>query len=276
MTRDPDALVNRLLGDLRTVPAQRPARVVPFRPMEPVPAHSQQDVSRAYWYGWSDVVPVPEDRTTNDRLYITKTAEQLPPSAEPDQPAWAVTTYPMWNRMPFWGKPFEFNFEACIPTWEQDYVIGRMPVGQMEMAIIRGMSYHVPNGLAQYDVFEIALFRNSELRIRIEDMIIDPTTGDPSHRYVFAADARQPMPIWDHVDRNQTLVITAKARGLVAFGGTSNHSPGDPLTPNASIRVSIIGYMAPLRKDVDGGPRPTDQGNELFVSLDQDRKWIGV
>lgn len=244
-----------------------PAEPIPHEGMRPADVDRRSDDVDLYWWRGPGV-PEPEPRggvkPVDDYLYRIPTAEEVD-GDDPQMPLWLTGSCPPWNCPPFWSKPIHSNFEACVATYEDEVTIGRLPVGEMDMAIIRSISYHL-EGLQQYELFEIKLYRQGTPRVVVEDMLIDPTTVNPSQRYAFAGDVR-PLPVRDLVDRGRTLRITAKIRGLVDLAGNSNKSPGDPIA-QCNVRVTVNGWTAPIRRNVDGGPRPVDLGNMGFVPME--------
>lgn len=227
------------------------------------------DIDRAWWYGWS---PTPERQGAytpeDNQLFITPTNEPEPDGVEPYWPFWVAGNCPPWNCPTFWGYPFDLDYEICLNEYEVETYIGSIQVPAMAMQVIRGLSYEVLTGLSQYEIFEITLRRGKETRVVVEDMIIDPTAAAPAERYVFAGDTR-PLDIRDFADRERTYEIYVKARGIVDWDGVSVHAPGDPLIPSAHIRISLMGWVSPIRQNVDGGPRPADLGDMLFIPLDE-------
>lgn len=239
------------------------------QPMRPVPPSNDRDVDLYYWRG---SVAVPEARggykPVDDQLF--KVPTQTEASGDDAQlPLWATGNCPPWNCPPFWAQSFCERYEACIPTWEQEYTMGILRVPENVMYVIKSISYEVTSGLAQYDLFEISTYISQSKRASIEDMIIDPIAANPSERYAFSG-FREPLPLQDRVDRNKWLRVTFRARGLVNLAGGSNHFPGEPINPNAHAKVLVEGWIAPLRRNVDGGPRPTDLGNMGHIPMNRD------
>lgn len=248
------------------------ARKLPqARPMTPAPVEQQNlDVDRAYWYTHAPVPPRQgRYEAEDDTLYRIPTQEEAPPGANPQNRAWVTGNLPVWNEPGYWSTPFEETYTVCVPTWEEEYQVGTLISPEMSITVIESVSYECISGLAQFDIFEWALYRPGKVA-QWEDMIIDPLTANPSLRHVFAGHVR-PLPLIHRVDRGQTAWFTVKARGIVDLAGLSNHNPGDPLIPNANFRLNVQGWRTQLRRNVDGGPRPTDLGNMEFMDLDPER-----
>lgn len=241
------------------------------RPMAPADqAYQNKDLDRAYWYSHAPTPPRKGRYSAeDDTLYRIPTQMQEPEGARPQNRAFVTANFPQWNQPTYWAEPFEETFTACVPTWEEDYNIGTIQTTALRMAVIKSVSYECISGLAQYDLFQFNMWDPAN-RAEWEDMIIDPLIFDPSRRHVFSGYV-SPLPLEAHVDRDRTVRFTVRARGLVAIDGTSNHNPGDPLLPNAHFRLNVQGWWAPLRRNLDGGPRPTDLGNMEFMPLDPER-----
>jgi hypothetical protein len=259
-----------LVRKVRIAAKQSPIPLAkPMRPAEMDP--DGYDIDLMWWRG---DVPEAESRgffaEEDDQLFTIPTAEMVPHSYRPQLPVWLTGNCPPWNCPSFWAKPYDSTFTlCCVPTWEQDYFVGAIEAEQTEMFILKSISYEVLTGLAQYDVFEVSMLSSLQRKAQIEDMIIDPTAADPARRYAFSGDTH-PLPIAWRVDRDHRLVFQVRARGLVGLDGVSNHAPGDPLIPNMDFRLSVQGWRAPLRRTVDGGPRPTDLGPMENAGLHED------
>jgi len=226
------------------------------------------DIDRQYWRGWVPEAPRQGHyQAEDDQLLMIPTNQMEENGANPQNHAWAVGTCPMWNCPNFWADPFEYRFERCVPTWEQEYLMGTIVAPEMSMVVVKSVSYEVISGLGQYDLFEFSM-KDPILKDQWEDMIIDIGVPASDGKYVFASDVK-PLPLEYHLDRNNRLSFFVKARGIVDLAGNSNHFPGEILNPNANFRLSVQGWLAPLRKNVDGAPRPTDLGNMEFANLDE-------
>lgn len=260
MPSDRSDLRSRTLGAIRAAPIKGAQQLPSAKPMRPVPAPRNDDVDRAYWYDPGVEAPRMRGgyRPVDDQLYRIPTGEERS-GADPQVPVWATGNLPPWNAPPFWGIPFSRDFELCVPTYEQEYTIGQITTGDMEMWVLKSVSYNLTSGLGQYELFEWKIYRSGAPRVTWEDMTIDPTTFDPSRRFVFAGDTA-PLLVEERIDRARDARFTIKARGIVDLAGNSNHMPGDPIVPSANFRLTVNGWIAPLRENVDGGPRPTDLG----------------
>lgn len=242
------------------------ARQLQAQQMRPIPPTRNDDVDLMWWRGSG--VEEPERpggyRPVDDQLFRVPTQEELPESEPGRTPLWMLGHTPQWNTPSYWSIPFCRVCEICIPTWEQEYRLCTLRAGDMEMMVIRDISYHVISGLSQYDLFEMKAYQGPALRTTWEDMIIDPGVANPSQRYVFAGDDR-PLPLYLTIDRNRTAGFSVKARGLVNLAGASNRNPGDPIIPNAHFRIKVEGWITPLQRNNDGSPRESDTGHLLNV-----------
>lgn len=247
------------------------------KPMQPADVDRRSDdIDLMYWRG---SVPVPPRRgewpEEDDQLLKIPTKQMEPVGEDSPQPIWVTGNLPGWNAPNFWAKPFEYTFTRCVPTWEEEYPIGIFTTPDMNMTIIRSVSYDVISGLDQFDLFEYKMYSSGHLKATWEDMTIDPASAAAAQRYVFSGDTI-PLRLDWLVDRNKTCRFTIKARGLVDLAGASNHAPGDPINPNAHFRLNIQGYIATLRRDVDGGPRPDDLGHMEYMHLDEELQHEGM
>lgn len=245
-------------------------RVLRAARVREVPTPRNDDVDLYYWR--DPGVPTPPRRggyrPVDNQLFRIPTAEEVD-GDDAQIPFWATGNCPPWNCPPYWAIPFSETFEVCVPTYEQEYTIGQINTGDMEMSTLKSVSYEVTTGLGQYELFEFKSYRGGQLRATWEDMTVDPTTFDPSERYAFAGH-NKPLLLEDRVDRARNMRFTVKARGIVNLAGTSIHSPGDPITPSANFKLVVHGWVAPLRHNVDGAPRPTDLGNMGFIPMNED------
>lgn len=239
------------------------------RPMREVPPVDNRDIHTYYWQGPGAEIPRHEGgwAPVDDQLFLIPGQEDAPTSAEAPVSLWVMENCPPHNCPPVRSDPFEYDLEVCVPTYEQWYTVGVVDVPPMHMAVIENLSYDFTAGLAQYELFEYQILQNGTPLATIEDMFIDPTTGDPSHKYVFSGDT-QPQAFSGFVDREKKLIVRVRVRGLVDLAGNSNHLPGDILFPNAHFRITVQGYLAPFRHNVDGAPRHQDLGNMGFYDLD--------
>lgn len=241
-------------------------------PMLPVDPGRNEDVHTQMWSGPGAEFPRRGGGYTppDDQLFLVGSNEHGPESVDGQVPLWVTASCPGWNCPSFWSKPFSETYQICLPTWETEFTLGILTAGEMDMRIIKSVSYHIESGLSQYDLFEMKMYESGMLRATWEDMIIDPTTADPSHQYVFAGHTK-PLELWQRIDRNRKARFTVKARGLVDLAGVSNHAPGDPIVPDAcNFTLVVNGWVAPIRQNNDGAPRVGDLGNQLFVDMDPD------
>ena len=256
----------RLIQSVLKATAQRLPPAVPVRAAPVATRHD--DVDLKYWRGWVPEVPRKGHYyAEDDQLLMIPTNQMEPRGANPQNHAWAVGTPPMWNHPNHWAEPFDELFTVCVPTWEQDYLIGSITAPDMAMVVVESVSYEVISGLGVKDLFEFSL-KDPALKAQWEDMIIDNGVAATDGKYVFASDVL-PLPLEYHLDRTRRANFFVKARGIVDINGNSNHVPGEILNPNANFRLSVQGYFAPLRRNVDSAPRPMDLGNMEFANLDE-------
>lgn len=247
-----------LIQRVKHAAAQQMPQQRPIRPAD-VDRRSD-DIDRQYWRGSS---PTPVRKgfwpMEDDQLLKIPTKQMEPVGEDAPMPVWMTGSQPAWNEPNFWSKPFEYTFVRCVPTWEQEYNIGQFQSPEMGMTVIQSVSYEVISGLTQFDLFEFKMYSGGSNKATWEDMTIDPFVATPARRYVFSGDTI-PLPLTWRVDRDKICRFTVKARGLVDLAGVSNHAPGDPINPNAHFRLNVQGYIATLRRNVDGAPRPDDLG----------------
>jgi hypothetical protein len=201
-----------------------------------------------------------EWRGSEDLLEIP-TGADLPQSAKPAPPIWAVAVPPMWNDPNIRSVPFEQSFRACLPTWVEEYRLGAIEVPDTSLMVIKEISYNVIAGLQQYDLFQLRVYNNLREDFMLEDMIIDPGTNDPSRKFIFSGQ-RKPFPVETRVSRTRRLIVFATALGVTWQDGTTNRVPGEVTNPNVWIDVSVSGWYAKLDHRHDGGPLVTDLGHE--------------
>lgn len=228
----------------------------------PVNPGSNQDIDRGYWYGHSpEAVRVPARAPIDRPIYQVPTMEREPESAPPQKPAWVNSNCPPWVCPPFWSVPVDLMAEVCLPFYETQAVMDPcIDVPQDYFLVIKRISYEALNGV-QGDVFQFDFLVDNSLRASFEDVIIDAAQPNPAHKYGLAGHTRQ-MPLHLVVDRNKRLCIRAMLRGAINLAGLSPHFPGDPiLTGDCHMRIYLQGWLANLRENVDGGPRPTDLGD---------------
>lgn len=254
-----------LINQVRRAAAQGLPQAQPMRPADQ--ATQNRDLDTYYWTSPGVEPPrMPVHPRVDDQLLVIPTNQMEEVGENPQNHMWVTGTRPMWNDPRYWSYPLEERYTVCVPTWEEEYNFGTLDVPENTMAIIDSVSYHVTSGLAQFDLFEMAAYTPAREGLW-EDMIIDPLTPDPSHRYAFAGDVT-PLPLSIRGDRNHKIRFTVKARGVVNLAGNSTHNPGDPLIPNAHFRLLVHGYYAPLRHNVDGAPRMGDTGNMGHIHMD--------
>lgn len=225
------------------------------------------------WGGYNGLTSIQRRPTGPDierQLFITPTAEREPESAAPQKPVWGNFNYPPWTQPPFWSVPFAQAFEACVPQYEISVLLGCYVVPADRTLVIKEIGYEALNA-AQDDVFEIEVLVDQGVRLRIEDINIDAAQPNPAVRYGLYGHFR-PLPTHILVDRNQTVCIRGTLRGPINLAGVSPYFPGQPIvTGDCSMKATAYGWLAPLREDIDGGPRPTDLGDLDGVALENDQ-----
>jgi len=240
--------------------------------VQPTRVVSPDAVDRGYWQGSTPSVPrhmrMPY---ADDRIPIVPTAEREPESDDPQTPGWVNTNCPPWVCPPFWSASIDLRQEACLPFYEQTQLIGCYEVPQDYVLVVRNISYEALNA-AQGDVFRFEFYIDSSFVMAIEDKVVDATAPNPAHKYALGGNTRM---LQTHlvVDRNRTLCVRGILNGVVNFEGVSVHAPGDPIiTGDCTFNVYMQGFLANLRENIDGGPRPTDlgDGDGEFLELTQE------
>jgi hypothetical protein len=228
-------------------------------------------VERGYYHGRPPPIPPAHGKNINVEapIPIVPTNRKDPISEPPNKQLVINANCPPWNCPPFWSIPFDEEACICIPMARKEEFIFRYVVPQDRMLIIKGISYEIHN-VDQYNSFSFKIMDNGMTRLSIEDMLIDPTSANPAHRYVFAGHTRQ-MPTHLFIDHNHSLVVSAEFLGILDFAGNSNYNEGDILAVNPEMCINIRGWLANVRDSRDGGPRPTDLGNLLHVPLTDDQ-----
>lgn len=221
---------------------------------------SPDAVDRGYWQGWSPVQQVATKPGIDRPINILPTNERVPDGADPQYPAWFNTNCPPWICPPFWSQPVDLVYEICLPFYEQAAQVGCFEVPQDYVLVIRNISYEALNAEI-YDVFQFDFTVDGANRFTIEDMLIDPTSANPAHRYALAGHTR-PMQTYLIADRNHRLCVRGILRGPIDLAGNSPYAPGDPITTgDCTFRILLQGWLANLRENIDGAPRPTDLGD---------------
>lgn len=238
--------------------------------MVPNDVPDELDIERGYWHGYSTAerrAPRPDiDRPIN----IIPTMQREPVSDPPQTPLWVNTNCPPWVCPPTWSQPVELCYDQCIPTYEQAKNMFCYTVPADYFLVIRNIYWEALNA-QQYDVFQFDFLVDGSTRISVEDMLIDPAAPNQANRYAMAGSVR-PMPTHIVVDRNHTLCVRATLRGPINLAGLSPYFPGQPITTgNCQMKVCIQGWLANLREDVDGAPRPTDLGDAASITLEDDQ-----
>jgi hypothetical protein len=249
---------------------QIPLHLLPQpQPQNPDRAGGDASLTKAMWNGYNPIIPRIASRSPIDRpINIIPTAEREPESEDPKTPVWLNTNCPPWVCPPMWSEPFDLQFARCMPFYEQAqllYVQGdstrtALQVEQDRVLVIRRLSYEALNAV-QGDVFQFEFLVDGALRFTVEDIVVDATQPNPAHRYGLAGHTRQ-IPVHLVVDRFHTLAIRGTLRGPLTLAGVSPYFPGQPIvSTNCYMRVFLEGWLANLRDNLDGAPRPTDLGD---------------
>ncbi len=241
-------------------------------PMRPVPPVGDGGTDAGYWYGHN---PPAERRSQglvdiNPPVYPLPVMAQIPRSDGPQDPVWFNTNCPPWVCPPYWSEPIDQELTACIPWYEVDTLMGTIAVPGDRFYVIRQVSYEALNA-AQDDVFEFSILVNNKLVARWEDIAIDVAQPNPANKFGLSGHTR-PLPLWFIADRSQHISVFARLRGAINLAGVSPNFPGQPIiTGNCHMSIALQGWLANLRENRDGGPRPTDLGNmgNLAVFDDQ-------
>lgn len=206
-----------------------------------------------------------------DRPIIqTPTAQREPESAPPNTPVWGNFNYPPWTQPPVWSVPFSKDLSACVPQYEISVLLGCFTVPADRCMVIKEIGYEALNA-AQDDVFELQVLVDQSVRAQWEDINIDDAQANPALKYGLYGHFR-PMPTHILVDRNATVCVRGTLRGPINLAGVSPYFPGQPITTgNCEMKAVLYGWLAPLREDIDGGPRPTDLGDMDFTTLESDQ-----
>lgn len=252
-------------------PLTTPTNPLHAPPMIPHPPVGDGGTDKGYWRGW---VPEPLRRVMtvpNDRpIYELPTEQQVPESDDPQQAMWFNTNCPPWVCPPYWSRPLELRVEKCVPWYEVDTVLGNLQVPKDWFYVVTDVSYEALNAV-QDDVFEFSLLVNNNLVGRWEDAEADAAQPNPAEQNALAGHYR-PMPVWFIADRRSIITVRGRLRGQINLAGVSPNFAGQPIiSANCQMKVILHGWMANLREDVDGGPRPTDLGDFGFIYLHDDQ-----
>jgi hypothetical protein len=252
-------------------PLGNPAVPLRSAPMVQTSLPNNDDVDRGYWRGWGPdptrrVMTVPNDRP----IYALPTEQQVPPSDDPQMAMWFNTNCPPWVCPPYWSKPLELAVNACVPWYEVDTLLGNLVVPKDWFYVVTDVSYEALNAV-QDDVFEFSVLVSNNLVGRWEDSIADAAQPNPAEQDALSGHYRT-LPLWFIADRRSNITIRGRLRGQINLAGVSPNWAGEPiLSTNCQMKVILHGWMANLREDVDGGPRPTDLGDFGFIYLHDDQ-----
>lgn len=241
---------------------------VPVQPFD-----DGRDVDRSMWSGYSDggVVRVRTRPPIDRPIGILPTNQREPVSDAPNTPIWVNSNNPPWVTPPNWGAPVAMPFTACVPWYEVSTLLApAFTVPQDYMLIIKEISYEALNA-ALFDTFTLQVLSNNQNLLQLEDMFIDNTTPNPAMQYANAGHFR-PVPANCFIDRGGSLTIRGTLRGPIDINGVSPYFPGQPITStDCMMKVVVYGYLANLRENADGGPRPTDLGDFANLLMDSDQ-----
>jgi len=231
-----------------------------------------------YFYGYvsqDQIQRRPSGPPLDRPIVIVPTAQREPESAPPQTPVWGNFNYPPWNNPPVWSVPMAQRYVGCVPQYEISVSLGCFTVPADRTMVIKEIGYQALNA-AQGDVFQIEVLIDSSVRTSTEDINIDAAQANPAVRYGLFGHYRS-MPTHILVDRNQTVCVRGTLRGPINLAGVSPYFPGQPITTgNCLMRAVLYGWLAPLREDIDGGPRPTDLGDMAMQALADDQSEGGL
>jgi hypothetical protein len=268
MTINPDPLQRPVVRQLG--PRGIPLHLLPRPPLQnPDYAGGDASLTKAMWNGYNPIIPRIATRAGIDRpINLVPTMEREPESFPPNTPVWLNTNCPPWVCPPAWSVLWDSEFERCIPFYEQAQLLyyqgdpthTTFDVPQDHVLVLRRLSYEALNAV-QGDVFQFDFLVDGVTRFTVEDMVIDAAQPNPAHRYALAGHTRQ-IPIHLVVDRFHTLSVRAILRGPITLAGVSPYFPGQPIvSADCRMRVFPEGWLANLRDNLDGAPRPTDLGD---------------
>lgn len=234
------------------------------------------DVDKSMWSGYSDdkVVRVRTKPPIDRPIPIMPTMEREPESVPPNTPLWVNSNNPPWVTPPRWARAVSIPFNACVPWYEVSTLLGTYQVPQDYMLVIKQVSYEALNA-ALLDTFVIDFLSNTQNLLQLEDMFVDNTTSNPAQQYALGGHFR-PIPTNCFVDRNGVLTVRGTLRGPIDIAGVSPYFPGQPITStDCQMKVVIDAWLANLRDNSDGGPRPTDLGDFGNLLMDDDQSGGG-
>lgn len=247
---------------------QRPIERVPARPvlfsplpvLRPVARPDNQDIDRGYWRGHVTAVPVQTKPAINRPVHEIPTGMRVPDGVDPNIPVMLNTNCPPWVCPPFWSVPVSKSFTTCLPFYEQDELMGCFSVPAGYFLVINEISYQALNAV-QYDAFDFVIRVNGQLKVTVEDTFVDGLAPNPAQRYALSGHFK-PLRTWFIADRNSRLCVHARLRGPISMAGVSPYAPGTPIaSPDCHMTIILHGWLANMRNDLDGGPRPTDVGD---------------
>jgi len=225
------------------------------------------------WSGYSDdlIIRRPTKPPIDRPINIMPTGQREPESDPPQTPLWINSNNPPWVTPPRWGKPVAMPFIACIPWYEvSTLLLPTYTVPDDYMLVIKEVSYEALNA-AIFDSFVVDFMSNNQPLMQLEDMFIDNTTPNPAQQYANAGHFR-PVPTNSFVDRTGAFTVRGTLRGPIDINGISPYFPGQPITStDCMFKVIVYGYLANMRENVDGGPRPTDLGDFANLLMDDDQ-----
>ncbi len=240
--------------------------------MKRLPPQTSGGLNKQMWYGYGvpPVVHRPWKPDIDRPINILPTMEREPDSDPPQFPIWINANCPPWVCPPFWSVTVDLPFAGCIPWYEVATLLDCFTVPQDRCLIIKNISYEALNA-AVNDVFEIEVLVNNQTQHKTEDIYVDGAAANPAQRYALAGHFR-PMPVNILADRNATVCVRTTLRGPISYAGVSPYFPGQPIiSPDCQMKVMLQGWLANLREDLDGGPRPTDLGDFGMIPLEDDQ-----
>lgn len=224
------------------------------------------------WNGPSPVLNRPRSEITPHSEHAPLlNSEKLPPKPEEMNQYQLIVNSrrPQFVVPNFWSEPFHPSHTICVPFYETLYTAYTFKVPSDRLIVVNSISYQFDNSIADFEQFDIAVYRESEGLVTFRDMKV-PGSTDPAEQYAFAGHYR-PIPVYCRFDHDQTIVIQVRVKGLYPF----THTDLDPL--GGCFTIALNGWMASLMDNRDGGARPVDMGdfNDIALGFKDDDRPVG-
>jgi hypothetical protein len=171
----------------------------------------------------------------------------------------------VWHAANFFGRNFEVEAQHCVPFYETPTYALSIPLPDMSVAVITGVSYEFDQDLLVGEIVQIEMLRNrDQLALWEDDWRIN--VGPRGQRFAFSW-TDLPIELWARYDRGEQVQVRVTVKGVFPFV----HLPADVL--QKTCRVILRGYVALRTDDRQGAPianaaRHTDSGGSIFVSDD--------